>query len=134
MIKKIIGGVAVIEKDGKHLLVKQAKYKPMSGKWRHPGGTFEKGENALDCLMRELKEELDLRIRVLDEKPFHVEKIDYMPEYFAFYKAVIIDGKIKMDNQEVEEYGWFTLEEILCLDLMNATRSFYREKYSLQFE
>ena len=130
MDKQIIGGVAVIEKDGKCLLIKQSKNKPLSGLWRHPGGTFEKGESDADALVRELKEEMDLDIKVLGDKPFHTEKVDYKPGYFGFYKAVIIGGTIKI-NEEIDDYGWFTLEEIKKLPLMKATKSFYKKEYGI---
>lgn len=125
------GAVAVIEKDGKHFLIKQSKGKPLGGQWRHPGGKFEEGEKPSDGLKREIKEELGIEIEVVGNGPFFVTKADYLDCYFGFFKAVCTGGDLKADKSEIDDYGWFTLEEISKMDLMNATRVFYREIYKL---
>ncbi len=131
MDQKIKGGVAVIEKDKKHFLIRQSENKPLGGQWRHPGGNFEKDEEPIDGVKREIKEETGLSIQIIDEKPFHVEKIDYGPGYVGFYRAIPQDGELKIDLREISDYGWFSFDEIKNLNLMEATRSFYRDKYNL---
>ncbi len=131
MTRKITGGVAVIEKDGKHFLIQQSKNKPLDGYWRHPGGSFEKNETEVSGIIREIKEETNLDIKVLNKKPFYIEKDDYEPGYFGFYKAKLIGGNLKIDNFEVADYGFFALDEIKKLKLMKATKSFYEKKYGL---
>ncbi len=125
MDRQITGGVAVIEQDGKHLLIKQSKKKPLGGQWRHPGGSFKKGEIPVEGIKRELLEEIGLEIEVLDNEPVHIENIDYGPGYFGFYKAKITGGVFKIDKDEIEDYGWFSPQKIRNLDLMKATKLFY---------
>lgn len=129
--QEIKGGVAVIEKDDKHFLIKQSKNKPLAGKWRHPGGSFNEGETFLEGIKREVKEETGLEVEVIGDKPLHLEQSDYLPGYFGFYKAVIKEGVLEIDNYEIDDYGWFTLEEISKLDLMKGTKEFYRKQYKL---
>lgn len=51
-----------------HVLAAQRAYPAeLRGLWEFPGGKQEPGESALDALVRECREELDLRIRLLDE-------------------------------------------------------------------
>jgi len=128
MNKKVTGGVAIINTNNKHLLIKQSTSKPLGGQWRHPGGSFGEGESAKEGIKREIKEEIGLKIKVLGNKPIYIEKIDYKPGYFGFYKASIIGGKLKIDRREIDDYGWFTIEEIKNLDLMKATKSFYKKR------
>lgn len=123
--KKIIGGVAVIVKDGKHLLIKQAKAKPLAGQWRHPGGKFNDDETPAEGIRREIREELGVDIEV-EEKPFAVAKSNYAPDYFGFYRAKYLGGKIKSDAGEVEEAGWFSLDDIKKLPLMKSTLKAYK--------
>lgn len=54
---------AAIEKDGKFLLVKRSeKESNYPGKWLFPGGKVEKQEDALQGLLREIKEETGLEV------------------------------------------------------------------------
>lgn len=49
---------AIIEKGGKILLVRDfGKGHPDHGKWSHPAGWIDVGENPVDAVKREVKEE-----------------------------------------------------------------------------
>lgn len=117
-----MGGVAVIVRDGKHLLIKQSKNKASAGEWQHPGGKFEPGESYADGLKRELKEELGIEIEI-DGEPFYIAKSNYHPGYFGFFEARWKSGDIKIDKKEADEFGWFDSEEIKKLPLMKQTQS-----------
>ncbi len=125
---KLIGGVAIIENDGKHLLIKQSRNKPFSGQWRHPGGKFELGENVANGMKREVKEEVGLEIELVNENPVMVIESDYEPGSFGFFTARFVGGQLRIDKKEIEDVGWFTIEEIKKMDLMNATRRFYERE------
>ena len=68
--KKINSTLCYIEKDGCYLMLYRNKKKndPCEGKWVGIGGKFEPGENADQCLMREVFEETGLS---LTEYEFH---------------------------------------------------------------
>ena len=57
---------AIIIKDNKVLIAKRAKNQKQAGKWEFPGGKLEPNEGLKECLKRELKEELNIDIEVLD--------------------------------------------------------------------
>jgi mutator protein MutT len=125
---KLIGGVAVIEReDGRHLLIKQSHLKPNGGKWRHPGGRFEEGETPAQGVLREVREEVGLEVRLKSEEPVKTMPSEYHPGNFGFYAAKYIDGTIMVDPREVEDYGWYAPQEAQKLDLMKATNEFYRD-------
>lgn len=127
--QKIIGATAVIEKNGKHFLIQQSKNKPLAGKWRHPGGHFEKGETSEDTIRRELKEELNADVLFVGKTPLAIGKHDYEPFYFSFYKVGVKNDDFITDKNEIANFGWFSIEEIKKLDLMGATRKFYEKLY-----
>jgi len=74
-IPHYIVSAAVIQRDGKVLLAKRPSSGLLGGMWEFPGGKIEKDETLEDCLMREIKEELDTGIQV--DEPFGVYEHAY---------------------------------------------------------
>ena len=66
---------AIIIKDNKVLIAKRAKNEKQAGKWEFPGGKLEPNESLKDCLIRELKEELNISIEIVDY--FGESRYDY---------------------------------------------------------
>lgn len=56
---------ALIEHEGRVLAVQRSPGMRQAGLWEFPGGKLESGENAAGCIVREIKEELDMDIRPL---------------------------------------------------------------------
>jgi 8-oxo-dGTP diphosphatase len=84
-----IGVKAIIEHDGKILLIKRSdKYKGISGIWDIPGGRLEFGEEPEDGLRREVMEETGIKLtginRILDASTVynddekHIVRITYL--------------------------------------------------------
>lgn len=63
-MKNIEVSSAIIIKDNK-IFVTQRGYGDFKDKWEFPGGKLEKGESGEDCIVREIKEELDADIKVI---------------------------------------------------------------------
>lgn len=57
---------AIILKDNSVLIAQRAPGDKLAGKWEFPGGKIEPRETPQECLKREIKEELDVDIEVLD--------------------------------------------------------------------
>ena len=108
MIKVV---AAILEKEDKILIAKKREGKPLAGMWEFPGGKIEKGETPEESLIRELEEEMDIKIKV---KEYVGESIyDYGDGKVISLKgftAEIIEGDIKLTDHD--EYKWVTLEEI----------------------
>jgi 8-oxo-dGTP diphosphatase len=54
----------VIVQDGKYLITRRYDDSHQGGLWEFPGGKREEGETLVECLRREIKEELDLEVEV----------------------------------------------------------------------
>lgn len=60
----IIVTAAVIKEAGRVLITQRKKEATHGLKWEFPGGKLEEGESPEDCIIREIKEEIDLDIEV----------------------------------------------------------------------
>lgn len=61
--KPVVGVGGVVIRDGGVVLVRRGK-EPMKGQWSIPGGAVESGESLHDAVVRELREETGLTVRV----------------------------------------------------------------------
>lgn len=115
-------GVKILLKssEGKYLLVRRSPEKyPEVGKhqWDIVGGRIDPGIPLLENLRREIKEEIGMDIEkepkliaaqdILRIPGRHVIRLSYIGE---------ANGEPKVDNEELIESRWLTIEEIKKLD------------------
>lgn len=63
-VPTVEGSVAVLERDGAVLLTLRPRGTHLAGYWEFPGGRVEPGESPEACLVREVREELGVDVRV----------------------------------------------------------------------
>ena len=105
---------AVIEKDGKYLLVQEAQEK-CRGKWNLPAGHLDPNETILEGAKREAKEETGC-----DIEPTSICQIGNRVSANDVFISVIFTAKllheeITFDKSEILDAKWFTYEEIEAL-------------------
>jgi 8-oxo-dGTP diphosphatase len=99
----------VLERDGKVLLSKRA-IEPRRGYWDLPGGFLEEGEEPLDGLAREFREETGLAVRPLEWLGTHLEPYD---NYFVLGLTWLVEGDgDPQPADDAEELAWFGPDEL----------------------
>lgn len=125
---------ALIKKDDKYLICQRSADDECGLLWEFPGGKLEEGETLEECIIREIKEELDLDIRVLDVFTTNVYHFNNKEILFTIFNAEIIGGTMKLN--EHNDARWVTLEEMPSYEFMPADIVFVErllngKKYSL---
>lgn len=116
---------ALIEKDGKILLVKESAQKgPDAGKWNIPAGWLHVGEDIIEEVKREVKEETGFEftpVNILGV--YSVFRKDLIKEFEQtqhpiriIFTGEISDKQGEFWKDEIVETKWFTPEEIEKMD------------------
>ncbi|HTP09212.1 MAG TPA: A/G-specific adenine glycosylase [Anaerolineae bacterium] len=101
---------AVIRKNGRLFIAQRPLGGRLGGLWEFPGGKVEPGETLPQCLRREIKEELGVRIKV--GKP--ITSIDHAYTHFKItlhaFKCELVSGKPQA--LQVENFKWVRMSEL----------------------
>ena len=116
-MKNIRVSAAVIHRDGK-IFATQRGYGEYKGKWEFPGGKREEGESGEEALYREIREELDSKVKI--EKLICTTDYDYPTFHLTMdvYLASLVEGKLTL--LEHEDAKWVSLDSIDNLDWLPA--------------
>lgn len=106
----IVGGV--IEKDGKYLLVQEAKEK-CYGKWNLPAGHLDTNETPIDGAKREIREECGCEVKITGICQIGNQKSKGDNLVSIIFTTKLISGEIKFDKNEILNVGWFSYKEIM---------------------
>ena len=91
-------------------------------KWAFFGGQSEPNESYVECFVREMAEEIGLRLSPSQARPLR----EYMNTWVNQYRVVFyVETYVPTDRLVLGEgagFGWFTLEAALRLDLAERTR------------
>ena len=91
-------------------------------KWAFFGGQSERGESDVECFVRELQEEIGLRIQPGDARPLR----EYMHTEVDQYRVVFyVESAVPEDQLVLGEgagFSWIKLSQVLQLDLSDKTR------------
>lgn len=104
---------AIIHIEQKVLVVQRSDKMSLALKWEFPGGKIEHGESEIDCIKREIREELNIEIKL-------GKRLN--PSFFEYPKASIalipfianyVSGKITLH----EHKQYLLLEKFELIDL-----------------
>lgn len=116
-MKKIRVVAAIIVEDGK-VFSTQRGYGEFQGGWEFPGGKIEANETPEDALVREIKEELDTEIEVVEL----LDTVEY--DYPTFHLSMdcficnIKSGDLVLKEHEAAK--WLSKDELDSVDWLPA--------------
>ncbi|SFS82264.1 8-oxo-dGTP diphosphatase [Paenibacillus sp. 453mf] len=111
MINMIEVAAAIIEEtDGRMLIARRREGKSQAGLWEFPGGKIEVGESPELCLIRELQEEMNIKIEPYAFFAVNEHTYDTVTIRLIAYKARILGGTIQLSDHE--EYKWVQAAEL----------------------
>lgn len=111
MKREISVAAALIFENGKLFATKRgdSPYPYVAHKYEFPGGKIEDGERGEDCVKRELKEELELDVKV--NGLFAVERHEY-PDFIIQLYVYECERLSDFRLKEHESYAWLSPKEI----------------------
>ncbi|MDO4283557.1 MAG: NUDIX domain-containing protein [Clostridia bacterium] len=105
---------AIIKKDNQCLMVQEAK-ESCYGKWNFPGGGLKAGENVIDAIKREVKEETGFDIELIGILAIQ-NLIDTKNKFKIVFNANVISGEVSYDKSEILKVKWFSMSELENMD------------------
>lgn len=115
---KMVRVVAAVIRSEDKIFATARGYGEFKGQWEFPGGKIEPGETPQEALVREIQEELDVKIEVGDL----IDTIEY--DYPSFHLnmdcfwCIVADGEITL--KEAEDARWLSKDELYSVDWLPA--------------
>lgn len=120
---------AIIVSNDKTLVVQRSEKMKLPNKWEFPGGKIEKNETEQACILREIKEELNIEIElvqrltpaIFDYPSLSIQLIPFLANYSG--------GELKL--AEHKGFKWLPKKELLELDWAEADVPIVKEYLNL---
>lgn len=115
---KTIKVVAAIIVEGEKIFATQRGYGEFKGGWEFPGGKIEAGESPEEALIREIREELEVEIKV--GKLVQTIEYDYPTFHLSMncFWAEIVSGNIVL--KEHKDAKWLSKDELKTVEWLPA--------------
>lgn len=108
--KKIQVSAAVIQRNGKVYIQQRPPGGLMAGLWEFPGGKVEKNESPEDCLLREIREELGVRVSIREK--LMVVKHSYTQFRVTLHVFVCRLPSGRIQTTSCDQWKWVNASEL----------------------
>lgn len=115
----------IVGRDGRVLITQRHQPQSVEAhlKWQIPGGELEFGEDSIQTLVREMKEEVGVEVEVIHLIPFIGSSLwktegKETQVILVCYLVRIREGALQLDGVESKTYQWIKPEEIRTFDCL----------------
>ena len=124
-----LAGCVILDDYGRILLIHRSDVDQPH--WELPGGKIEEDETAEEAAVRELKEELDVDVRLVGSLGSELLEQGNKVYKYNWFQAVIAQGIVKiMEAYEYDDADYFELEDMPSLALSTNMLVLYPKIYS----
>jgi 8-oxo-dGTP diphosphatase len=102
----LVAACALIDADGRVLLAKRPPGRPLAGLWEFPGGKVEAGETPEAALVRELDEELAVKVAPTCLAPFTFASHSYEAFHLLMPLYVCRTWQGEVTAQQGQQLAW----------------------------
>jgi ADP-ribose pyrophosphatase YjhB (NUDIX family) len=132
-------GIIIIDDLKRVLLVHQTYGNKL---WSLPGGMVDEGETAWNAATRELKEEVNIYVNEMELSGLYFQP--HRNRYVYTFKAYKYEGNIQVDNKEIDEYGFFSIDRLpspistftvgRLIDAINNNKAVFKEENKVNYQ
>jgi 8-oxo-dGTP diphosphatase len=119
-----VAAAVFLRPDGLFLLAQRPPGKPYPGYWEFPGGKLEAGETPHDCLVRELKEELDVTITEATPWITRVHVYTHATVRLHFFRVTGWTGEFR--GMEGQAHTWQDIHALDVSPMLPANTPIFR--------
>jgi 8-oxo-dGTP diphosphatase len=120
---------AIINFDDKILAVQRSETMKLPLKWEFAGGKIESGESEIDCINREIFEELNIKIEIKQRLTPVIHQYPNFKIKLIPFTAEFVSGELKL--KEHSDFVIINKEELINLDWAKADLPILKEFLAL---
>ena len=124
----------LLKKKNKILITSRPKGKFLSGFYELPGGKLKKDESFIDCVKREIKEEINLQIHDSEIRNLDLITHKYKKTIIIMMVFMINRWKGKIRCNENQKIAWITPYEIRKFKFLPGSQILFDRLYNDEYK
>nr|EGQ40207.1 MAG: NTP pyrophosphohydrolase, Zn-finger domain protein [Candidatus Nanosalinarum sp. J07AB56] len=120
-------GVVVVIRDGDEYLMIQDASGKFKGSWSPVHGSLEEGETPEEAGIREVQEEVNLKVELSPGDKITTTTADYKTDNLHWYLTEGYSGDIQVEEREISDHEWMSLNQIEQKELLPQAENFFQD-------
>lgn len=121
----LVSAAVLIDHARNILLTQRPEGRPYAGLWEFPGGKVETGESPEEALVRELREELGITVKIEDLIAFRFVSHAYEDFHLVMVVFTVRSWEGEITPMEGQNSKWVKPQELLKVPTLPADHSLF---------